>query len=279
MTTIRVLTVTSRRPLDPGDLTRREADRLAALDDPVRAGWLTSRRALRLVLSSCGMPADTAGYRFPHPRLSLTHTPRASVAAAVLGPSPRGAGIDLELPRPVDPRTARFFLAGPERSAAVGPAEHLRLWTVKEALFKANLRNHRTNLRDYALLDPSRHAGTARAPDGTRLGYLSTRIAGAYLSVAAALPAHPTGTEPAMPDVTFAAVADRLGSLLPAPAGGLTADTPLTRLAGDSFALVELVIDLQDEFGVQVSQAEFAEVRTLGELVAVLRGAADAAPN
>lgn len=233
------------------------------------------RRALRLMLAACGLPAD----RFPHPRFSLSHTPAASVAAAVLGRSPCGAGVDLEVPRPVDPRTRRFFLAESEVPAATCADEHLRLWTVKEALFKANLRNHRTNLRDYALLDARRPAGIARAPDGTRLGYLSTRIAGAHLTVAAALPTHRTGTETAMPEVTFAAVADRLGSLLPAPAGGLSADTPLTRLAGDSFAMVELVIDLQDEFGVQVSQAEFAEVRTLGELVAVLRGAADAAPN
>jgi acyl carrier protein len=249
MSTVRILTVTSR---------------------PDR------RRALRLLLAACGLPASD---RFPHPRLSLSHTPRASVAAAVLGPSPQGAGVDLEVPRPVDPRTRRFFLAGPELSAASDPDEHLRLWTVKEALFKANLHNHRTNLHDYTLDDARRPAGIGRAPDGTRIGYLSTRVAGAYHSVAAALPTSSTGTDSAMPDVTFAAVADRLGALLPVPAGGLTADTPLTRLAGDSFAMVELVIDLQEEFGVQVSQAEFAAVDTLGELVAVLRGAADAASD
>jgi hypothetical protein len=47
-----------------------------------------------------------------------------------------------------------------------------RLWTVKEALFKADLGNAGRILADYALADPSAPSGVATGPGG-RLRYLS----------------------------------------------------------------------------------------------------------
>jgi acyl carrier protein len=76
-----------------------------------------------------------------------------------------------------------------------------------------------------------------------------------------------------MTPVTFEAVVARL----PVPAAQLTPATPLTSLAVDSFELVELVIDLQEEFGVRLSQADLVGARTLGDLVALLRGKTHAA--
>lgn len=80
-----------------------------------------------------------------------------------------------------------------------------------------------------------------------------------------------------MPDITFEAVVARLGARLATPVARLTPTTPLTSLAVDSFELVELVIDLQEEFGVRFSQAELVGARTLGDLVALLRGKTHAA--
>jgi acyl carrier protein len=80
-----------------------------------------------------------------------------------------------------------------------------------------------------------------------------------------------------MPDITFEAVVARLGSRLAIPAARLTPTTPLTSLAVDSFGLVEIVIDLQEEFGVRFGQAELVGARTLGDLVALLRGKTRAA--
>jgi acyl carrier protein len=82
-----------------------------------------------------------------------------------------------------------------------------------------------------------------------------------------------------MPDVTFDAVAARLGTRLRVPAARLSPKTPLAGLAIDSFELVEMVIDLQEEFGVSFSQAELGGARTLGDLVALLQGKTHAAQS
>jgi acyl carrier protein len=80
-----------------------------------------------------------------------------------------------------------------------------------------------------------------------------------------------------MADITFEAVATRLGEHLSIPAARLRPTTPLAGLAVDSFELVELVIDLQEEYGVRFSQAELGAARTLGDLVALLEGKTHAA--
>jgi acyl carrier protein len=82
-----------------------------------------------------------------------------------------------------------------------------------------------------------------------------------------------------MPTVTFDAVAARLGSLLPVPAASLTPGTSLADLAVDSIDLIEIVVDLQEEFGVHFTQAELRPVLTLGDLVALLRERSDAPPQ
>lgn len=80
-----------------------------------------------------------------------------------------------------------------------------------------------------------------------------------------------------MSDITFETVVARLGSRLATPVTRLTPATPLTSLAVDSLELVELIIDLQEEYGVRFSQAELAAAGTVDDLVALLRGKAHAA--
>jgi acyl carrier protein len=232
-----------------------------------------ARRALGLLGGVLGPPPD--GYAFPHPRLSLSHTDRWGVAAAATGPA-AGTGVDLEHLRPVDPRTARFFLRPEEenwlRRAPRREVAHVRLWTVKEALFKADLGNAVRTLRDYAVDDPAARTGLARAPGGLRFAYTSTRRRDTILSVAAAVHTRPSEDEMPVPTITFDAVAARLSTLLAVPADRLTARTYLADVAADSFELVEIVIDLQEEFGVTFTQADLRPVLTLGDLVALLRG-------
>ena len=79
------------------------------------------------------------------------------------------------------------------------------------------------------------------------------------------------------PTITFDAVAARLGTLLSVPADRLTPQTFLVDLAAESFELVEIVIDLQEEFGVTFTQADLRPILTLGDLVALLRGQTHAA--
>jgi hypothetical protein len=111
--------------------------------------------------------ADTSWLSFPHRRFSLTHSGGVAVAAGSTDAAVAGLGVDLELHRTLRPGTERFFLGSHEiawlraRPAPDRPAELLRLWTVKEALYKANLANRDTLLAQYSLEDAAAHAGGA----------------------------------------------------------------------------------------------------------------------
>jgi len=71
---------------------------------------------------------------------------------------------------------------------------------------------------------------------------------------------------------TFDEVADRISALIGLPAGRIGPDTALSALAVDSFRMVELVVDLQEEFDSAFGQAELALVSTVGELADLLAG-------
>jgi acyl carrier protein len=75
-----------------------------------------------------------------------------------------------------------------------------------------------------------------------------------------------------VPTITFDTVAARLGAILSVPASRLTPRTFLADVAADSFELVEIVVDLQEEFGVTFTQADLRPILTLGDLVALLQG-------
>jgi phosphopantetheinyl transferase len=151
------------RTLSPGE--RAALDTLKA--QRRRESWLRGRAALKALLGD----VDTSTLRFPHPELSLTHT--EDVAVAVACPGAGGVGVDLET-RPPSERAARRFLSSAEFAQAPGPDDWLRLWTVKEALFKADLRNQGRVVTQYALDDP-------------RFRHASIRVFGGWLTVAVAV--------------------------------------------------------------------------------------------
>ena len=74
-----------------------------------------------------------------------------------------------------------------------------------------------------------------------------------------------------MSEITFAAIAARISTLVRVPSAELTPQTALRDLVRESFALVELVVDLQEEFAVFFTQEDLREVVTLGDLTALLR--------
>lgn len=128
------------------------------------------RAALKSLLGRRGEGADTAGLVFPHPSISLTHAAGHAVAVGLKTGAGRvsGIGVDLELGLPPRPGSERFFLCGEEQlwarslAPARRPAALLRLWTVKEALFKSNPENASTLLGEYRTADPRARAGAAR---------------------------------------------------------------------------------------------------------------------
>jgi acyl carrier protein len=59
--------------------------------------------------------------------------------------------------------------------------------------------------------------------------------------------------------------------VLSVPVERLTPDSTLADLAADSFLLVEMVVDLQEEFDSIFTQAELRQVTKLSELVSLLQ--------
>ena len=59
----------------------------------------------------------------------------------------------------------------------------------------------------------------------------------------------------------------RIGEILELAPEAVVDDAPLTSLVNSSFLLVELVIELQEEFDVSFHQADMNEVATVGQLL------------
>lgn len=65
-------------------------------------------------------------------------------------------------------------------------------------------------------------------------------------------------------------VVGRIAEIVRRPVSALQLDTQLSSVAPDSFVLVEIVIELQDEFGVRFDHDDMRELRTVGDVVALL---------
>ncbi|GDY32768.1 4'-phosphopantetheinyl transferase superfamily protein [Gandjariella thermophila] len=272
-----VLLAVSDTPLAVRDLTAGEAARLAERRSPRgRRLWLTARHALRRALLATGRPADTAAYRFPNRIASLSYAGDLAVAAVLTGDvgAVAGVGVDVEVGRYPEPRTAPLFLTGPELSwwdgapAARRGAELLRLWTVKEALFKADPGNAGRTLRHYATDRPAARRGRATRP-GAEFRYASLALPRGALTVALGL--SPSHEGNAMREIDFDSVAKHVSSLISVPVERLGPDVTIAEVVPDSFTLVEVSVDLQEEFDVVLRQQDLREMHTLGDLVSLLR--------
>jgi acyl carrier protein/phosphopantetheinyl transferase len=261
-----VLLCAGSEPLPTGDLTTGEAAQFARVPGAVRRrSWLAARRQLRRALTACGRPSDTAAYSLPSASVSLTHSAELAVAAVACAPV-AGVGVDLELDRKPDPRTARFFLSADESAWAAGrPAELLRLWTVKEALFKADPDNAGTVLADYLVADPAARRGRAHR-DGHTFRYATTQLRRGALTVAV-LPERTSAVQ----TVEYDQVTQRISALVAVPAERLTPEVTIAELVPDSFMFIEVAVDLQEEFDVVLTQDDLKDIVTVGDLVSVLR--------
>jgi acyl carrier protein len=62
---------------------------------------------------------------------------------------------------------------------------------------------------------------------------------------------------------------ETMGSIIKQPVERLKDDAVLTDLVTDSFVLVDMVIELQEEFDVFVVQDDLKSVKTVGQLIAL----------
>jgi 4'-phosphopantetheinyl transferase EntD len=119
------------------------------------------------LLNSLGEDEETASIAFPNSRFSLSHSGGFAVALGTDSEELWGIGVDLELNRSVRSEVARFFLSEPEREwlmcleEASRPKHLLRLWTIKEALFKSDPQNSERWFTDYRIEAPAELSGRA----------------------------------------------------------------------------------------------------------------------
>jgi phosphopantetheinyl transferase len=185
-----ILACVEGQPVQEERLTSGEREELARLAAaPRRESWLRGRAALKRLQSVIGGSEDTSSLKFPHPRISLTHSEKWAVAIGVASGKTLGIGVDLEVKGAPKAETARRFLNAGElvwlrrMEEEERPRLLHRLWTVKEATFKADPENAGKTLRDYALADPGYVAGKARRGDRVFL-YTSFEVPEGFLSVA-----------------------------------------------------------------------------------------------
>lgn len=169
-------------PLAMSSLTPAEVSRAEALRGARRHSWLLGRAALKPLVGG----GDTASLAFPHRRLSLSHADGLAVAVAVgEGVEVLGVGVDHEPWREsLDLAMAPLFLTEAEQVAATDASTMLRLWTVKEALFKATPGNAENRLHLYDVAVPTALAGDARGPRGERLRFACVELDTGCLTVA-----------------------------------------------------------------------------------------------
>jgi acyl carrier protein len=80
-----------------------------------------------------------------------------------------------------------------------------------------------------------------------------------------------------MPTIDPATVKARISDTLQLPLAKLADERLLTDVVTESFAMVEVVIDLQEEFGVRLDQAELKKLKTVADLTGLVAAKAKAA--
>jgi 4'-phosphopantetheinyl transferase EntD len=188
-----VLISVAQEPVAPEALDLREREAYARLQGSPRLEcWLRGRMALRNLLSRLDENTGPGTLCFPHKVISLSHSGPYAVAAGVKSRATSGLGVDLELSRTPKSGSERFFLNAQEQIwiltalPITRPRELLRLWTVKEALFKANPHNRDSLLGHYGLIDPEALAGQAswRGDESIRYRYGTLALDDGFLSIA-----------------------------------------------------------------------------------------------
>ena len=131
--------------------------------------------------------------RFPQRACSISHCAETIICATSTDRWIGGLGVDLEVDRAIPRSADRLYLTARERGSlrsgsTYSNADLLRLWTVKEALFKADVENRmRGWLSCYECLDPCRLSGKARLRSSVadkRFKFASLPFLSGFLTVA-----------------------------------------------------------------------------------------------
>ncbi|QBY02950.1 4'-phosphopantetheinyl transferase superfamily protein [Thalassotalea sp. HSM 43] len=149
--------------LYPGEIAQLQQKSTAA----ARHQWCVSRRALKQVMTKMSgiHNPDTSSLVFPNSIFSLSHSSKMSVACCAL--DAKGVGIDFEPWHSVSQNSWRWFLTANEvkqmQSLCIPKQwrQSIRLWSIKEALYKATPSRYQTAFIDYLLRPACNHTGVA----------------------------------------------------------------------------------------------------------------------
>ena len=70
--------------------------------------------------------------------------------------------------------------------------------------------------------------------------------------------------------VDAAAIKQRISATLQIPVARLKDEALISEIVTESFAVVEMVIDLQEEFGIRLGQEDLKAIKTIGALTALI---------
>jgi len=140
-----------------------EQERLLCSSIPTQQqkdNWLLGRTALKRLLASKNQALpDTSRLIFPNRELSLSHKSNMAIAVRRIDNQPDGIGVDVEEIHHFKPEWAQFFLTPFERNLLreKPPNKQSEIlcayWSVKEAVYKADLGNKAFDLIDYEIND------------------------------------------------------------------------------------------------------------------------------
>jgi phosphopantetheinyl transferase len=157
--------ISARHPIELETLDPLDRNRLGEFTTVRRRQqWLRGRQALLEIARVLQIDASSSALRPPRTGISLTHSDPLSIAAGVEADA--GIGVDLESWRRTSPAMLRWYLTETERRQldVASQQTRLRLWTVKEALFKANNDDRERALTDFEIDDVTAITGCARSP-------------------------------------------------------------------------------------------------------------------
>jgi 4'-phosphopantetheinyl transferase EntD len=182
-----VYLASARAPLAEHLLDSADRQRLASFTTTDRKNqWLRGRSALSAVAAKLDIETRLSALNPPCPGISLTHNGRISIAAGIS--TAQGIGIDFESWRQIEAAMMRWFLTETEQNQLLVPSNftRLRLWSVKQALFKASAANKGLLLTDFEIVEVAEMTGRARncSRRNSELRYTSFMLRQGLLSIA-----------------------------------------------------------------------------------------------
>lgn len=177
----------ARVPLAEDCLDSTDRQRLASFTTIERKNqWLRGRKALSAITAKLDIGIPLSALNLPCPGISLTHNGKISIAAGI--GTAQGIGIDFESWHQIETAMLRWFLTAAEQHQLAVPSNftRLRLWTIKEALFKASSENQGLLLTDFEIDEVAQMTGGARncTRANSRLRYTSFMLRQGLLSIA-----------------------------------------------------------------------------------------------